>query len=64
MSQKIKVHILFDFVDCAWGGGNQFLKAVKDYLINNNSYVDSYSEADVILINFAFISVSISGEPE
>ncbi len=51
MSQKIKVHILFDFVDCAWGGGNQFLKAVKDYLIKNDSYVDSYSEADVILIN-------------
>jgi len=51
VTQKVKVHILFDFVESAWGGGNQFLKAIKDYLVNNDRYVDNYRDADVILLN-------------
>jgi glycosyltransferase involved in cell wall biosynthesis len=46
-----KVHILFDFVDSSWGGGNQFLKSIKRYLIRNNLYSDNIHKADIVLIN-------------
>ena len=51
MTSQVKVHILFDFVDSASGGGNQFLKAVRDYLIQEGCYVSHYIDADVVLIN-------------
>ena len=51
MLNNIKIHILFDFVDGAWGGGNQFLKAIKEYMILKNIYTDDYNNADVIIIN-------------
>ncbi len=51
MKCNIKIHILFDFVDGAWGGGNQFLKAIRDYLVKNEVYANDCNDADVILIN-------------
>lgn len=47
----IKVHIVYNFHNGAWGGGNQFLKALRKELINLNSYTDSPSEADVFIFN-------------
>ena len=28
----MKIHILHEFIGGAWGGGNQFLKALREYL--------------------------------
>ncbi len=47
----MKIHILYPFVNGPWGGANQFLKAVKDYLIASNSYTESANQADIILFN-------------
>jgi len=47
----MKVHILYKFEHGPWGGGNQFLKAIRKYLINKGAYTDNHVEADVILIN-------------
>ena len=34
----MKIHILHEFIGGAWGGGNQFLKALREYLkVNGNS---------------------------
>lgn len=45
------VHILFDFVEGPWGGGNQFLKALRDAYRERGVYTDIPREADVILVN-------------
>ena len=34
----MKVHILYPFIDGPWGGANQFLKAIKNYLISLDIY--------------------------
>ena len=47
----MKIHILYDFVDGPYGGGNQFLKGLKDYFVNKGLYEDDYANADVILVN-------------
>ncbi|MCJ8347133.1 glycosyltransferase [bacterium] len=47
----MKVCILFEMVEGPWGGGNQFIKALRNYLIENSLYVDRVSDADVILFN-------------
>ena len=47
----MKIHILHDFVGGAWGGGNQFLKALRQYLMENGLYADHYQSADTILVN-------------
>jgi len=49
--RNLKVHILFDFVDSSWGGGNQFLKSIKLYLVRNNLYSNDIQKADIVLIN-------------
>jgi len=51
MKNNLKIHILFDFVSGAWGGGNQFLKAIQNYLVKKNVYTNDYNNADIILIN-------------
>ncbi|MCO4782080.1 MAG: hypothetical protein KC646_07105 [Candidatus Cloacimonetes bacterium] len=47
----MKIHILFEMVDGPWGGGNQFLKALKNYLLDEGVYTGSIEESDIILFN-------------
>lgn len=47
----MKINILFPFKDGAWGGGNQFLKALKKYFISEKKYEEDANKADVILVN-------------
>lgn len=48
---KIKIHILYSFKEGSWGGGNQFLKALKKYLEKNGLYAEEPDNADVVLFN-------------
>lgn len=49
------IHILFTFVDTPWGGGNQFLKALKEQFLRMGVYEEDPQEADVILfISYPF----------
>jgi len=47
----MKVHILYKFVEGPSGGGNQFLKGLKDYLSSKKRYITDSSNTDVILFN-------------
>jgi glycosyltransferase involved in cell wall biosynthesis len=47
----MRVHILFEFKDGSWGGGNQFLKSLKKYLQSADVYEPAPAKADVILFN-------------
>lgn len=47
----MKLHILYTFHDNPWGGGNQFLKTLKNYLEALEKYSFNYREADFILFN-------------
>lgn len=47
----MKIHILYNFKEGPWGGGNQFLKSLRKYFINRGCYAESPHEADVILFN-------------
>src|SRR5687768_998092 len=46
-----KIHILFEFVDGPWGGGNQFLKSLKNEFVRMGIYEEVAEKADVILLN-------------
>jgi len=50
-NQPFKLHIVFKFVDGAWGGGNQFLKALRAHLLARGLYADRPSEAQAFLFN-------------
>lgn len=47
----MKIYILFEFKNNASGGGNQFLKALRDYFISLDCYTSKPDEADIILFN-------------
>ena len=47
----MKIYILFELKNGAAGGGNQFLKALKNYFVYIGTYTDSIVEADVVLFN-------------
>lgn len=47
----MKVHILFKFVDGPWGGGNQFLKALRNEFRKMGVYAEKPEDTDVLLIN-------------
>jgi len=47
----IKIHILFRFSEGAWGGGNQFLKALRKYFQEKKAYTENPRKADVVLFN-------------
>lgn len=47
----MKIHILFELKEGATGGGNQFLKAIREYFIKIGSYTEDTNEADIILYN-------------
>jgi len=48
---KHLVNIVLDFKKGPWGGGNQFLKALRNQLLKRGFYADNFDEADVILFN-------------
>lgn len=45
------IHIIFPFSDTPWGGGNQFLKALKQLLLERGLYAENPEEADAFLFN-------------
>jgi hypothetical protein len=47
----MKFHILFEFKEGPWGGGNQFLKSLKRYLCSIDAYDENIATASVILFN-------------
>jgi len=47
----MRIHILYEFKDGPWGGGNQFLKALRTEFIARNVYEEDIYEADVVLFN-------------
>ena len=47
----MKLHILFDFKDTPWGGGNQFLKLLRKYFLSHNPYTNYPEDADVIIFD-------------
>ena len=46
-----KVYIEYQFREGPYGGANQFLKCLRDYLIREGHYSETPEEADYILIN-------------
>lgn len=48
---NFSVHILWEFISGPWGGGNQFLKALRDELSRIGMYADTPEKADIILFN-------------
>jgi glycosyltransferase involved in cell wall biosynthesis len=46
-----KLHILYDFKDGPWGGGNQFLKALKHALVQRGAYSEDPFSAQAVLFN-------------
>ena len=46
-----KIHILYEFTEAPWGGGNQFLKALRDYFGRQGVYTEGPAEANIILFN-------------
>jgi glycosyltransferase involved in cell wall biosynthesis len=47
----MKIHILYDFVDGPYGGGNQFLKALRAEFQRNAVYSNGPDDADIYLFN-------------
>lgn len=47
----MRLHILYQFVEGPYGGGNQFLKALREELRRQGSYSEQAQEADCLLVN-------------
>ena len=47
----MQIHILYKFMEGPWGGGNQFLKALREYFRKEGVYSENPEDADVILFN-------------
>ncbi len=47
----MKINIYFPFTDGPFGGGNQFLKALRNYLKKTAEYEEMPENADIILFN-------------
>lgn len=48
---KTKMHISYNFQKGPWGGGNQFLKALREEFDKQNIYEEETHKANVILVN-------------
>lgn len=46
-----KIHILYEFKSGPWGGGNQFLKALRIALTQKGVYAETLDDSDVVLFN-------------
>ena len=47
----MKIHILYPFEQGVFGGGNQFLKALRGYFISRQCYEEKADAADAIVFN-------------
>jgi len=47
----LKIHILHDIQEGPYGGGNQFLKSLREHLRRDDAYEERARRADVILLN-------------
>jgi glycosyltransferase involved in cell wall biosynthesis len=47
----VKICILYNFIEGPWGGGNQFLKALRDFYKEKGYYSESPKEAQCIIFN-------------
>jgi len=47
----MKIHILYEMQDGAWGGGNQFQKALRGYLQERDAYAEEIEKTDAIFTN-------------
>ncbi len=47
----MKIHIATKIKDGAWGGGNQFLKALRGELVKQDYYLESISGAEAVIFN-------------
>ena len=47
----MKINIYAELSSGPYGGGNQFLKALKKKFINNGCYEDNYKLADILIFN-------------
>ncbi len=56
-----KLHILYDFKDGPWGGGNQFLKALRAALIKADAYSEDPFAVEAILFNSHHFNDNHSG---
>lgn len=54
--ERSKVYIEYEFKDGPFGGANQSLKCLRDYLVRNGLYSETPAEAKYILINHTRIS--------
>ncbi len=50
-SKRPRIHVLHKFIEGPWGGGNQFLKALRRYFAEAGLYTESMEDAEVILFN-------------
>lgn len=57
----MKVHFVYKFQNGPWGGGNQFLKALRDALECTNNLATNAEDADVILFNAHQHAASVIG---
>lgn len=51
MPKKIKIYINYKIKNTPWGGANQFLKAISNYMQEHGFLVENINEADIILLN-------------
>lgn len=49
--KNLKINITYSFHEGSWGGGNQFLKALRKILIKKGYYENNPNKADCILFN-------------
>ncbi len=47
----MKINIFLNIKSGPYGGGNQFLKALREYFIEKNIYAENVEDADVVLFN-------------
>jgi glycosyltransferase involved in cell wall biosynthesis len=46
-----KINIIFEFTPGPYGGGNQFIKALKNYFVEKGVYEERKENADILLFN-------------
>jgi len=51
MNSEMKINILLELKEGAWGGANQYLKLLKKELSNRGIYEENANRADVIIFN-------------
>lgn len=49
--KSMRINILYKFTKTPWGGGNQFLKALRNELIKKKKYSNHLKNANVVIIN-------------